>query len=302
MFEGEICSRKYPAQPLSRTWDIVTTMSSLPGASVLKEVQGKGLLEGKKAVIYGAAGGVGSAVAKAFAREGAELFLAGRTLSSLEKVAGEISAQGGRARVASVNAMVPSEVKAHLQRMVEESGRVDISFNLIGAAVGMGRTLTNLPEERFVELAFSVVNSNFLTATAAARQMEQQRGGVILGLTAITARIPRAEQGGFAIGGAAMEALFRQLALEVGPKGVRVVCLRTHGTPDNPTLQEVFAEFARIRGTTVAEVESNEARAVALRRLPRLHEVANAAVLMASDYASAITGTAADASCGDVVD
>ncbi|MDE1852821.1 MAG: SDR family oxidoreductase [Thaumarchaeota archaeon] len=273
-----------------------------PGTSSVAEGRRARLLEGKTAVIYGAAGGVGSSVAKAFAREGAEVFLAGRTLSSLEKVAGEISAEGGRASAAAVNALVPSEIGAHLNRIVEGSGRLDISFNLIGSSVGMGRTLTNIPEARFLELAFSVVNSNFLTSTAAARHMEGQGSGVILGLSAITARIPRANQGGFAIGGAAMEALFRQLALEVGPRGVRVVCIRTHGTPDNPTLQEVFAEFARQRGTTVAEVESSEASALALKRLPRLHEVANAAVLMASDYASAITGTAADASCGDIVD
>lgn len=277
-------------------------MSMASGVPSFVEGRRARLLEGKKAVIYGAAGGVGSSVAKAFAREGAEVFLAGRTLSSLEKVAGEISAEGGRASAAAVNAFVPSEIGAHLNRIIEGSGRLDISFNLIASSVGMGKTLTNIPEARFLELAFSVVNSNFLTSTAAARHMERQGSGVILGLTAITARIPRANQGGFAIGGAAMEALFRQLALEVGPKGVRVVCIRTHGTPDNPTLQEVFAEFARQRGTTVAEVESSEASALALKRLPRLHEVANAAVLMASDYASAITGTAADASCGDVVD
>ena len=275
---------------------------SMPPVKPSSEGRSAGLLEGKSAVIYGAAGGVGSSVARAFAREGAEVVLAGRTLSSLEKVAREISAEGGRARATVVDAQVPSEIGANLSQIAEKSGRVDISFNLIGSSVGMGRTLTNIPEARFLELAFSVVNSNFLTATAAARQMERQGSGVILGLTAITARIPRAGQGGFAIGGAAMEALFRQLALEVGPKRVRVVCIRTHGTPDNPSLQEVFAEFARQRGTTVAEVEKSEAAALALQRLPRLSEVANAAVLMASDYASAITGTAADASCGDVVD
>jgi NAD(P)-dependent dehydrogenase (short-subunit alcohol dehydrogenase family) len=253
-------------------------------------------------VIYGAAGGVGSTVAKAFASEGAEVFLAGRTLSSLEKVAGEISAAGGSASAAAVDALVPSQVSAHLDQIVRGSGRLDISFNLIGSSVGMGRTLVDIPEARFLELAFTTVNSNFLTATAAARHMERQGGGVILGLTAVTARIPRANQGGFAIGGAALEALFRQLALEAGPHGVRVVCLRTQGTPDNPTLQEVFSYFAKQRGTTVAEVERSEASMSALKRLPRLHEVASAAVLMASDYASAITGTVADASCGDIVD
>lgn len=159
-----------------------------------------------------------------------------------------------------------------------------------------------MSDDQFTRFAFTVARSNFLTATAAARHMEKQGIGVILGITASVARIPRANLGGFPIAGAAIEALFRQLALEVGPRGVRAVCLRTGGTPDNPVLQEVFAELAKLNGTTVEAVVKAEGEGMALKRLPLLREVANAAVLMASDYASAITATAADASCGDIVD
>src|SRR6266849_8495766 len=109
-----------------------------------------------------------------------------------------------------------------------------------------------------MNFAFKVVRSNFLTATSAARQMEKQGNGVILGLTASVARIPRPNLGGFAIAGAAIEALCRQLALEAGPQGVRVVCLRTGGTPDNPVLQEVYTHLAKIRGTTREAVEKAE--------------------------------------------
>lgn len=264
--------------------------------------QTKLLLKGKSAVIYGAGGGVGRAVAAAFAREGATVFLAGRTISTLEAVAQEISKAGGIAEVAGVDALVPTSIEEHLRRMVAKTGKLDISFNLISADVGMGSLLTELSEDQFMSFAFTVVRSNFLTATAAARQMEKQRSGVILGLTASNARIPKPNTGGFSIGGAAIEALCRQLALEAGPRGVRVVCLRTGGTPDNPILQAVFAELARVNGTTREAVEKSFAEEAALKRLPLLHEVANAAVLLASDYASAITATATDATCGDIVD
>jgi 3-oxoacyl-[acyl-carrier protein] reductase len=260
------------------------------------------LLEGKNAVIYGAAGGVGSAVAKAFAREGATVFLSGRNLSSLQKVAQEISKTGGNAKAAQVDALDPGGVEDHLRGIVADAGRIDISFNLISSRVGMGRALTQLTGDQFDQFAFTNVRSNFLTATAAARRMEKQGSGVILALTASVARIPKPNLGFFPMAGAALEALCRQLALEAGPKGVRVVCLRTGGTPDNPVLQEVYAELARVRGTTKDEVEASEARNLALKRLPLLPEVANAAVLLASDYASAITATVADASCGDIVD
>ena len=260
------------------------------------------MLNGKVAVIYGAAGGVGSAVAKAFAKEGATLFLAGRTESSLNPVAKEISSAGGIADVSKVDALRPESVDAHLQNVVAKSGKLDISFNLIGTNVAIGSRLTELSEQRFAEAAFSKVRSYFITMTAAARTMEKQGRGVILGLTAPNARLPRPNMGGFAVGGAAIEALCRQLAFEVGPSGVRVVCLRTGGTPDNPVLKAVFAHMAKLRGTTFQAIADSEAQITALKRAPLLPDVANAAVLIASDYASAITATTVNASCGELVD
>lgn len=260
------------------------------------------LLDGKTAVIYGAAGGIGSGVARAFAKEGATVILTGRTMTTLDLLAGQISKAGGAAEVARVDALDPKSVEEHLQKLVASKGKLDVSFNLIGTNVAMGSRLTELSEEQFVRATFSRVRSYFVTMTSAARIMEKQRKGVILGLTTPNSRLPQARMGGFAIAGAAIEALCRQLALEVGPQGVRVVCLRTGGTPDNPVLQEVYSYLAKIRGTTKEEVEKLEAERTALKRIPLVAEVASAAVLMASDYASAITATTVNASGGELVD
>jgi len=266
------------------------------------QIEGLKLLDGKVAVIYGAAGGVGTAVAKAFAREGATVFLTGRTENSLNPVAQEISSTCGVADVSKVDALSPESVETHLHRVVTKTGKLDISFNLIGTSVAIGTKLTELSDQRFSDAAFKKVRSYFITMTAAARIMEKQGNGVILGLTAPNARLPRPDMGGFAIGGAAIEALCRQLALEVGPRGVRVVCLRTGGTPDNPVLQAVFTHLAKLRGTSFQAVADSEAQNTALKRAPLLLDVANAAVLIASDYASAITATTINASCGELVD
>jgi NAD(P)-dependent dehydrogenase (short-subunit alcohol dehydrogenase family) len=271
-------------------------------SSAARELPGRGLLEGKTAVIYGAGGGVGSAVAKAFAREGAKVHLAGRTPATLDSVASAIARVGGSAAVSTVDALNPKAVEDHLQDIVAKTGRLDISFNLIGTIVGMGRTLTSLTEEQFTRVAFTRVRSYFVTATAAARIMEKQGGGVILGLTAPSARLPQANRGGFCVEGAAIEAFCKQLALETGPNGVRVVCLRTGGTPDNPVIREVFEYLAKQKGITFEAFALEEARITALKRPPMLADVANAAVLIASDYASGITATAANASCGELVD
>lgn len=264
--------------------------------------RGLKLLDGKVAVVYGAGGGVGGAVAKAFAREGATVYLAGRTESSLRTVAQEISNANGTANIAKLDALDPTAVQRQLDSIVKDAGKLDISFNLIGTSVAMGKRLNDLSDKVFGDAAFNKVRSNFITMTAAARLMEKQGAGVILGLTAPVARLPRPTLGGFAIGGAAIESLCRQLAFEVGPRGVRVVCLRTGGTPDNPVLQEVFAHLAKLRGTTAEEIARDEAQITAMKRAPLLPEVANAAVLIASDYASAITATTINASCGELVD
>src|SRR2546425_13129854 len=80
------------------------------------QIEGLRWLDGKDAVIYGAAGGVGTAVGNAFAREGATVFLAGRTENSLKPIAQEISSTGGVADVSRVDALNPESVEAHLQR------------------------------------------------------------------------------------------------------------------------------------------------------------------------------------------
>ena len=270
--------------------------------TTLSQIQGLGLLDGKAAVIYGATGGVGAAVAKAFAREGATVFLTGRKEEALKALAQDIKSTGGIVDVSTVDALSSESVEQHLQRLVAKEGKLDISFNLIGTSVAMGKKLTEISDQRFVDAAFSKVRSYFITMTAAARIMEKQGKGVILSLTAPAARLPRPSLGGFAIGGAAIEALCRQLAFEVGPSGVRVVCLRTGGTPDNPVLQEVFTHLAKLRGTTFEAIADSEAQSTALKRAPLLPEVANAAVLIASDYASAMTATTANFSCGELVD
>ncbi len=261
-----------------------------------------GMLDGKTAVIYGASGGLGGAMARSYAREGAQVFLVARTAPKLEALQREITTRGGNAEIATLDALDSAAVEDHLRQVVAVSGRIDVSCNLIAANVEMGKALTELTEARFTKAAFTHARSVFVTATAAARHMARQKSGVILAVTATPARLPRGNLGGFSVAGAAIESLCRQLALEVGPGGVRVVCLRTTGTPDNPTLQEVFAELARVQGTTAEAVEKEEAKRTAFQRMPRMAEVANALVLLATDYAEPITATVVNATCGDVVD
>jgi NAD(P)-dependent dehydrogenase (short-subunit alcohol dehydrogenase family) len=140
------------------------------------------LIENKNAVIYAAGGAVGSAVARAFAREGARVFLTGRNVAKLEALATEIDAAGGLALAAEVDALDEQAVEQHLDGVVERAGRLDISFNAIGIPQQgiQGIPLSDLSVESFALPVATYTRAHFVTARAAARRMIAKRSGVIL--------------------------------------------------------------------------------------------------------------------------
>lgn len=260
------------------------------------------LLKNKIAVIYGAGGYVGKTVAKAFANEGAKVFLTGHTLEKVHTLASEIILDGGYAEAAKVDALNQKEVEEHLTAIVAAHQRVDISFNLIGIDDVQGMPLTEMEVEQFFMPVEKAMRSQFITATAAAKIMKSNRGGVILMLSANAAKKPFENLGGFGIACAAMEALSRQLAVELGRHGIRVVCLRSAGSPDAAGVSQVFDEHAALKNQSREEFERQFAETTMLKHLPALAEVANVAVLMASDKASPVTAAIINVTCGELPD
>ena len=259
------------------------------------------LLERKTAVIYGAGGAIGSAVARAFAREGARLFLAGRTLATLDAVAKDITQAGGAADIAQVDALDRLSVEQHLSRVVEQTGSIDISFNAIITSISQGTPLVEMALETFTVGITEAMQTQFLTTTAAARHMIPTRSGVILAITATPAQLPIPNSGNFGIVGAATERLCRQLAAELGPQGIRVICLRSAGSPDAPGVAWAINRLAEREGISPEAFEARLAQGSMLKRMPRLAEVAEMAVLMASDRARAMTGAVANVTCGETL-
>ncbi len=260
------------------------------------------LLKDKTAIVYGGGGSVGGAVARAFAREGAHVFLAGRTAEKLGKVAGEIRANGGKAEVAIVDAMDREAVEQHLAMITNTDGPVKLMFNAIDWGDTQGDALVDMAHERFARPVISAMQTWFLTGTATARHMTQHGGGTILGITANAGRYPYAMVGGFGVACAAVEHFLRQLAVEVGPSGVRVCFVRSAGSPDAPGVEEAFKLRAVENGVSLEEVLRQAGSGSPLRHLPLLAEVADAAVLLASDYARGMTATIANVTCGAQVD
>jgi NAD(P)-dependent dehydrogenase (short-subunit alcohol dehydrogenase family) len=262
------------------------------------------MLKDKVAVIYGAGGAIGSAVARAYATEGANLFLTGRHLAPVEVVAKDVVSAGGSAEAAEVDALDEQAVDKHLQSVIATAGRVDISFNAVGIpnAKIVGVPLVELDVEQFSLPITTYTTSYFLTARMAARRMVANKSGVIMTVTALLSRTGTPLVGGYGPAMAAKEALTRGLSAELAPQGIRVVGLRPQAMPETRTIKEAFEPRARASGMTWEQWQAFLASRTHARRLMTLEEMANMAVFMASDKASGMTGTTVNLTMGSLDD
>jgi 3-oxoacyl-[acyl-carrier protein] reductase len=257
------------------------------------------LLEDKNAVIYGGGGAIGAAVAHAFAREGANVFLAGRTQAKLEEVAEQIRSAGGVAETAQVDALDERDVDGYVEAVAEKAGGIDVSFNLISYQDVQGTPLAEMGLEDFERPVVKAVRSQFLTSRAAARHMIGRGSGVILMFGGPGGRDPIRDYasggfqvylGGFQVALGALDVLRRQLAVELGPHGIRVVTLQSGGLPE--TTHEDWRE-----AITQSFVDTSM-----LKRAETLEDVGNVAAFAASDLARTMTATALNITCGRVAD
>jgi 3-oxoacyl-[acyl-carrier protein] reductase len=250
------------------------------------------LLEDKNAVIYGGGGSIGSAVAAAFAREGARVFLAGRTLAKLEAVAQRLRAAGGAVETAELDALDAAAVDEHADAVAVAAGGIDVSFNVISHGDMQGTPMAEMDVEDYLRPVVTAVRTTFLTARAAARHMAQRGGGAIL-IFGGHGDPPRGYHlGGLQVAFEAMESMRRQLSSELGADGVRVVTLRSGGVPES--IPEGFEWRERI----VASIEAE----TLLGRAATLEDVGDTAAFFASDRARTMTAATVNVSCGALID
>jgi NAD(P)-dependent dehydrogenase (short-subunit alcohol dehydrogenase family) len=251
-------------------------------------------LENKVAVIYGGGGHIGGAVARAFAAEGATVHLASRTQETLDIVAKEIGAQ-----TAVVDAFDEAAVDAFVDSVVAQSGRIDISFNAVTIENRQGTRLIELSVAEVEGPAHQAITTQFITARAAARHMVPQGSGVILvfggryGINPLRDYMTGGHlhpMGGYPAALAAVNVLTNQLAMELGPHGIRVVGIETSGVPE--TMPDAVREF----------MEPGLANLTMLKTPETLADVASAAVFLCSDRARHITGTKVNITGGNTAD
>jgi NAD(P)-dependent dehydrogenase (short-subunit alcohol dehydrogenase family) len=257
------------------------------------------LLEKKNAIVYGAGGAIGSAVAREFAREGAQVFLAGRTRASLEQVAADIAAAGGSAHVEVLDALDGPSVDAHVRSVVEQAGSLDVSINLITRGDVQGTPLVDMIADDVTGPVLTGLTTNYLTARAAARHMVEQGSGVILGLNSGSAN-GSPMMGATGPADAAVDTLFRNLAGELGPAGVRVLGIWTAGLPEtlSPEKLAAFSGGPQMDDEAFQGLLQHLDGMRMTKKSPTLAEVAATATFLASDRAGAITGTFVNVTSG----
>lgn len=262
-------------------------------------------LDKKVAVVYGGGGTVGGAIARAFAREGAQVHVAGRTRDPLDRVVRDVTTGGGRAEAALVDAADEDAVRRHLDEVTGRAGRLDILVNAVGVPHVQGPPLAELDLDRFMAPIDGYLRTLFATVKAAAPHLAEQGSGVVLTMSTPGARLTGRGFLGNGVSSAAVEAFSRILAGELGPDGVRVVCIRPHAIPASVGASHVtgaFEEMAGRAGATTDEWLAGAARGTLLGRLPTPEDVAEYAAFAASDRARTMTGVIANLSAGCIVD
>jgi 3-oxoacyl-[acyl-carrier protein] reductase len=240
------------------------------------------LLESKTAIVYGGGGAIGSAVAAAFAREGARVFLAGRSRLALDGVADVIRGAGGTAETAIVDALDRAAVEAHAAAVAGAGNGIDVAFNATSNDDLQGTPLADMHFEDFLRPVTKCVTAHFNIATAVGRHMAARGTGAILVMGGGREAVPGL--GGAHVAWAALAGLGRQLAAELGPSGVRVAWLLSPGSPEPGT------------------GEDPDAAATLLGRRPTYADVANTAAFLASDWARTMTATEVNITGGAVID
>jgi 3-oxoacyl-[acyl-carrier protein] reductase len=258
------------------------------------KIEMENILKNKTAVVYGA-GSIGGAVAVAFAKAGATVFVADHHENTLKKLA------GNNIQTQRVDVLDKEAVEAFVKSVVDSTGHVDISFCATSThkpGGEQGAALTELSYEDFAMPIIDYTKATFHTAYAVSPYMVKQHSGVIMGMTAVVSQMPLPYTAGFGPAWAAVEAMLRLLAAELGPHGVRTVCLHSAGSEGaaDKTLAQNNPELEKRADLWGERWMSRNL----LGRGPTLEEVGHMAAFLASDLAGATTGTTVSLTAGMV--
>jgi 3-oxoacyl-[acyl-carrier protein] reductase len=241
-------------------------------------------LKDRVALVTGASQGIGEAIARRLAAEGALVFCAARSSDKLARLVAEIEAAGGHARAMALDVADPSAIVPAMASVVSEAGRIDILVN--NAGVTQDGLILRMSKDAWDRVIATNLTGAFLLCQAAARPMLKQRSGRIINITSVVALMGNAGQANYAASKAGLLGLTKSLAREFGSRGI--------------TVNAVAPGYIE---TAMTEKMSDAARAgltaqIPLERIGKPGDIAGAVAYLASDDAAYVTGHVLNVSGG----
>lgn len=255
-------------------------------------------LENQVAIVVGSARGIGEAIARTFAREGAEIVLVdlAKTKPQLENVAQAITQHGGKSLVIPTDCTNEAQVNRMVDQTVQRWGKVDILVNSAGLR-GPLVPVQDISEQEWDSVLAVNLKVVFLCCRAVLKVMLKQKSGSIVSISGTAGKEGMALRGSLCAAKWGLLGLTQTIAKEAGPYGIRanVIC---PGGMDEPDLRVMYAERAKGLGMEFSELEKSVLELTPLRKYATHDEVAKAALFLASSDSSHTTGESLNVSGG----
>ena len=264
------------------------------------------LLKGKVAVIFGGSGAIGTAIAKVFIREGADVYLCARDLNKLQNIAAQLQQLGSVVHIASIDVLDSQSINNTVAQIAQETGGLDLVINATSFIHNQGKEILELNLDEFVGGINPFLTAQFNISKAVVPYMGGDRGGTMISIVAPSARMAIPGHLGHIVGCAGIEAFIKALASELGPKNIRVLGVRSHAISDavqaGSYTRELFETKAQAMGLSIGQWLEGAAQSTMLKRLPTLSQVAETVAFLASEHANSMTATVVNMTAGAIID
>jgi 3-oxoacyl-[acyl-carrier protein] reductase len=241
-------------------------------------------LDGKVALVTGASQGIGEAIARRFAAEGAVALCAARSADKLETLTASIGEAGGKARAVALDVSDAGSVAVAMRSIAETEGRLDVLVN--NAGITEDNLILRMTKDSWDRVINTNLTGAFLLSQAAIKMMIRQRSGRIINVTSVVGLMGNAGQANYAAAKAALVGLTKSLAREVGSRQVTVNAIAPGYIATSMTEKMTDAAKEALAGQ------------IPLQRLGAPGDIAGAAVYLASEDAAYVTGTVLNVSGG----
>lgn len=252
-------------------------------------------LTGKTALVTGATGGIGGAIAEAFHRQGATVVLAGRQLEKLEQIKGRL---GERAHTLPFDLASKEQVGKAIDEAVKlVGGRLDILVNNAGDG-GPTKPVQDYTMEDWRYTIDSCLTSSYLCTRFVVPEMIKAGGGAIVNISSVAGRRGLAYRIGYCSAKAGQVGMTYGMALELAPHGIRVNCVAP-GAVEGDRIDRVIAGQAAVRGVSVEEVRRAMVERSPLRRMVTADDISDATLFFCSDLAKSVSGQVLAVNAGE---